>query len=138
MTISKGRPDNRYRPIAGNLFLKLDVSDPSQWVAWDIERNSVGLPSVAEASAYPNPFLPNQQNAVYIPANAAEGDLTIYSSGMDLVYRSHQSLISRLGQQVFVWDGRTSSGNVVNSGIYIFMLGLGNRTVKGKIAILRR
>ncbi len=91
-----------------------------------------------EWPAYPNPFLLNQQSAVYIPANAAEGDLTIYSSGMDLVYRSHQQLTSRLGQQVFAWDGRTSSGNVVNSGIYVFVLGLGNRTVKGKIAILRR
>jgi len=120
MTISKGRPDNTYRPIAGNLFLKLDVSDPSQWVTWDIERNFVGLPSAVEGSAYPNPFLPNQQNAVSIPANAVEGDLTIYSSGMDLVYRSHQLLTSRLGKPVFVWDGRTSSGNVVNSGIYIY------------------
>ena len=138
MTVSKIKSDNTYRSIAGNLFLKLDVSDPSQWVAWDIERNGVGLPSAAEGSAFPNPFLPNQQRAVYIPANSSEGDLTIYSSNMDLVYRSHQQLTSRSGQQVFVWDGRTSNGNAVNTGIYIFVLGLGNRTVKGKIAIVKR
>jgi len=138
ITVSTSRPDDTYRAIAGSLFLKLDVSDPSQWVTWDIERNGIGVPSVTEGTAYPNPFLLNQQSAVYILANAAEGELTIYSSGMDLVYNAHQQLSSRLGQSVFVWNGRTSTGNAVNSGIYIFVLGLGNRTVTGKIAHVRR
>jgi flagellar hook assembly protein FlgD len=75
---------------------------------------------------------------VYIPANATEGDLTIYSSGMDLVYHAHQQLTSRAGQTVFVWDGRTSGGNAANTGIYVFVLGLGNRTVTGKIALVRK
>jgi len=72
-------------------------------VTWDIERNAVGSPSVTEGTAYPSPFLLNQQSAVYIPANATEGDLTIYSSGMGLVYHAHQQLTSRAGQTVFVW-----------------------------------
>jgi hypothetical protein len=138
LTVSKTKQDNTYRAIAGNLFLKLDVSDPSQWVTWDIERNAVGSPSVTEGTAYPSPFLLNQQSAVYIPANATEGDLTIYSSGMDLVYHAHQQLTSRAGQTVFVWDGRTSGGNAANTGIYVFVLGLGNRTVTGKIALVRK
>ena len=138
MTVSKSGPDNTYRSIAGNLFLKLDVTDPSQWVAWDIERNGVGSPTVAEGVAYPNPYIPDQHDAVYIPANAVEGDLAIYSSAMNLVYNGHQHLTSRLGQAVFVWNGRTSSGSSVNSGIYLFVLNLGTRIVTGKIALVRK
>ncbi|HTY37612.1 MAG TPA: FlgD immunoglobulin-like domain containing protein [Bacteroidota bacterium] len=75
---------------------------------------------------------------MYIPANATEGDLTIHSSGMDLAYHAHQQPTSRAGQRVFVWDGRTSDGNAANTGIYVFVFGLGNRTVTGKIALVRK
>ena len=139
MTVSKSPIDNTYKSISGNLFLSLNVSNPSQWVAWDIERNVVGRPAVAEGSAYPNPFMPDIDGTVYIPAaNATEGTIAIYSTSMELMYSAHQQVSSRLGQQVFVWNGKTNAGRAAQSGIYLFMLDLGGRTVTGKFALLRK
>lgn len=138
LTVSKSKIDNTYRPISGNLFLRLDVSDPSQWIAWDIERNGIGRAAIAEGSAYPNPFWPDLESALYMPADASEGNVRIYSTSMDLVYSAHQQVTSRLGQQVFVWNGRSTSGGTVQSGIYLFVLDLGSRTVTGKVALLRK
>jgi len=139
MTVSKSPIDNTYKPISGNLFLSLNVSNPSQWLAWDIERNGVGRAAVAEGSAFPNPFMPDVEGTVFIPAaDATEGDVAIYSTSMELMYSAHQQVSSRLGQQVFVWNGKTNSGRAAQSGIYLFMLDIGGRTVTGKFALLRK
>jgi flagellar hook assembly protein FlgD len=73
----------------------------------------------------------------FIPTGAPEANVAIYSSSMDLLYSAHQQQVSRLGQSVFVWNGKTAAGNPVNSGVYIYVVNLGDRIVKGKFALVR-
>jgi hypothetical protein len=138
LTVSRNRPDDSYRAVAGNLFLKLDVTNPSQWVTWTISRQGSSAGSAGEGTPFPNPFYPGEGGALYIPANADQGTLSIYSSGMDLVYNGWAQTQSRLGQRVFSWDGRTNRNILAPTGVYIFFLALPGRTVTGKFAVVRR
>ena len=138
LTVSRSRPDDSYRAITGNLYLKLDVTNQSQWFAWTIGKTGPGTTSVAEGSAFPNPFHPGEGGFLYLPMNADEGTLSIYSSGMELVYSASRQSQSRLGQRVFTWDGMTKGNSVAPTGIYIFVLTLPGRTVTGKFALVRR
>jgi hypothetical protein len=138
LTVSRNRPDDSYRAIAGGLSLKLDVANQSQWFAWVIGRQGPGATSVGEGSAYPNPFHPGEGGLLYMPANSDEGTLSVYSSGMELVYSASRQTQSRLGQRVFTWDGTTKANSVAPTGIYLFVLTLPGRTVTGKFALVRR
>jgi hypothetical protein len=138
LTVSRNRPDDSYRAITGNLYLKLDVTNQSQWFAWAIGRQGPGGTSVAEGSAFPNPFHPGGGGLLYLPADADEGTLSVYSSGMELVYSSSRQSQARLGQRVMTWDGVTNGNSVAPTGVYIFVLTLPGRTVTGKFALVRR
>lgn len=138
LTVSRNKPDDSYRAIEGNLYLRLDVANPSQWFAWTIGRQGPGTTGVAEGSAFPNPFHPGEGGLLYMPANADQGSLAVYSSGMELVYSASLQTQSRLGQRVFAWDGRTNRNTLSPSGIYLFVLTLPGRTVTGKFALVRR
>ena len=138
LTVSRNRTDDSYRGIAGNLYLKLDVANPSQWITWAISRQGPSANSLVEGSAYPNPFHPGEGGFLYMPVNADEGTLSVYSSGMELVYSISRQSQSRLGQRVFTWDGITKGNSVAPTGIYLFVLTLPGRTVTGKFALVRR
>jgi hypothetical protein len=138
LTVSKNRLDDSYRSIAGGLYLKLDVTNQSQWFAWAIGRQGPGTTSIAEGGAFPNPFHPGEGGLLYVPANEDRGTLSVYSSGMELVYSAPLQTQSRLGQRVFTWDGRTKGGSAAPTGIYLFVLTLPGRTVTGKFALVRR
>jgi hypothetical protein len=138
LTVSRNRPDDSYRAITGNLYLKLDVANQSQWFAWAIGKQGPGTTSVAEGSAFPNPFHPGEGGVLFMPANADEGTLSVYSSGMELVYSASRQSQWRLGQRVFTWDGMTKRNSTAPTGIYLFVLTLPDRTVTGKFALVRR
>jgi len=138
LTVSRNKPDDTYRAIAGGLFLKLDVTNASQWIAWSIGRQGPTTTSTGEGSAFPNPFNPGGGGVLYFPANSDQGTLAVYSSGMELVYSRFLQTQSRLGQRVFAWDGLTNRNAVAPTGVYIFVLSLPGRTVTGKFALVRR
>jgi hypothetical protein len=138
LTVSRNRPDDSYRAIAGNLYLKLDVTNQSQWVTWAISRQGTSSASVGEGNAFPNPFHPGEGGFLYMPANAEQGVLSVYSSGMELVYSASRQTVSRLGQRVFTWDGMTNRNSPAPTGIYLFVLTLPGKTVTGKFAVVRR
>ncbi len=138
LTVSRNRPDDSYREIAGGLYLKLDVTNQSQWFAWTIGRQGPGTTSVAEGGAYPNPFHPLGGSLLFLPVNEDQGTLSVYSSGMELVYSATLQSQWRLGQRVLTWDGVTKSKGAAPTGIYLFVLSLPGRTVTGKFALVRR
>ncbi len=138
LTVSKTKPDDSYRAIAGNLFLKLDAANPSQWVTWAIDRHGISATSVAEGSAFPNPFHPGGGSLLYMPVNADGGTLAVYSSGMELVFTGPVQTQTRLGQRVVTWDGMTRGNSAAPTGVYLFVLSLPGRTVTGKFAVVRR
>jgi hypothetical protein len=138
LTVSRNKPDDSYRSIAGNLFLRLDVADQSQWVTWAISQQGPASTSVAEGGAFPNPFFPGEGGVLYMPANADQASLAVYSAGMELVYSGSLQTQWRLGQRVIAWNGVTNRNTMAPSGVYIFVLTLPGRTLTGKFALVRR
>lgn len=138
--------DPSYRQTKAGIYVKLEVADPLVWTAWFIEdslaNSGESLASLEEGTAFPNPFTPDGSKVLYIPVDdiaPVSGSLSIYSGSMDRVYESGLLRSSGVTRQLFSWDGRTSSGQPVPTGIYIFVLSLdGGKTVRGKIAVIRK
>ena len=138
--------DASYRLTPIGLYATFERHESGRMVSWyvvgDTVRRNLDPASFAEGRAFPNPFLPGKQTRVALPISGdapVTGSLVVYSSGMDLVYASgNVTSTSYLDRQMFFWDGSGTGGFTVPSGIYIYVIDLGDRRVTGKIALVRR
>jgi hypothetical protein len=106
-----------------------------------ILTTSVGIVEPPEKSVdcfaaqnYPNPFHDATDIRYYI---SEEGILTleIYDSTGRMVIRRIQEATP--GWQTFTWDGRSSSGKPVSSGIYFYRLNMAGKSTTRKMALMR-
>ena len=138
--------DASYKHTPIGLFGRLTVTDPVVWSCWyvvgDTVRRNIDPASIVEGRAFPNPFLPGKHTRVALPITgdaAVTGSLAVYASGMDRVYASGNVTSTwYLDRQMFFWDGTGDDGSTVPSGVYIYIIEIGDRRVMGKIALLRR
>ncbi len=96
-------------------------------------------------TAYPNPFGPMVQVSYTLPMRWEKGGIlntqpyTVRMNIMDSRGRVVRTLVygkRKPGTYDIVWYGRTSSGNVVSSGVYFYKMNAGNYTgVKRMIKI---
>jgi hypothetical protein len=144
--LRSSRPDNSYTDTGMGIYIKLTgVADRLNWMMTYIIDGAVGPASgalmLAEGLAFPNPFRPDGTRQIFIPVTSAvpvRGTLKIFSSNMDLVSSMEQTSSPVLGRQAFRWNGDTGGGAIARSGIYIYVLKLDDRTLKGKIALVRQ
>jgi hypothetical protein len=63
--------------------------------------------------------------------------LAIFSASFERIatIEGESSLFN--GTQVVSWDGTTERGGVAASGVYLFVLTLPEKTVTGKVAVIR-
>lgn len=91
---------------------------------------------------YPNPFTPLSNdpdfNSVIFPARAiddAEGEFSV------MLYNIHGALVktltAQLGDTELKWDGKNENGDIVESGIYIFQLQVGENYITGTIIVAK-
>lgn len=84
----------------------------------------------------PNPFTPelapNNQTHFGLPTSHGAGKLLI----LDLRRRRMRYIQFGAGQDV-TWDGRDDNGNVVSSGVYLYLLESGGVVTRGTITVLR-
>ncbi len=138
-TLNTRRVDDTYQPTSAGISYKFSSPDNQvQWWSWAVVGANVGVPPYSEEAAFPNPFMADGRERVYIPADGASGNLSIYSSAMDLIYHATQSSALYFGKRVFSWDGTTDKQAPARSGIYIYVLSLPGHTATGKIALVRR
>jgi len=138
-TVSGTKPDDSYRATSSGLFLKLEFASPSDWVVWEAGKGGpLPTTTIAEGMPYPNPFLPEKQPFVFLTADAPDGTLSVYSTNMELMYTEYQTTRTSLGRTSFSWNGRNSHGEIVPTGIYLFVLTLQNKTITGKVAVVRQ
>jgi len=138
--------DASYRLTPLGIYALLDVPDISAWTTWyvvgDTVRPNYDPDALAEGRSFPNPFRPGLHARLCLPIKTEDqvrGTLTIYSAGMDLVYTSPSALSSLyLDRQMFFWDGKDNNGRTVPSGVYVYVLELADRRVRGKIALVRQ
>jgi hypothetical protein len=146
LSLRYDQPDPTYRKTPIGLYASLQVADPSKWITWYIMGDSVqgnyDPAGLIEGTSFPSPFIPGEQPTLYIPVSdqqAVEGQLYVYSAGMDLVYSSPTtSSVSYLTKQMFRWDGRTDGGGYAPTGVYLYVLELPGRRLTGKVAVIRR
>jgi hypothetical protein len=91
---------------------------------------------------YPNPFTPLSDdpdfNTLIFPARAVEdveGEFSVLLFNLNgaLV----KTLTAQLGETELKWDGKNESGEIVESGIYIYQLQVGNSTKTGTIIVAK-
>jgi hypothetical protein len=93
----------------------------------------------------PQPFINDGGNQLLIGVGALQeevltAELTIYSAAMTPVVQVKQSGLRNQNNLLGVlWDGRTTSGDLAPSGVYIYELAInGGKPVLGKFAVVRK
>jgi hypothetical protein len=144
LSLTLGAHDGTYTDAGSGVYAKLKVSDLTVWRMWFIVGGNVG-PGLGvrleEGRPFPHPYVADGRSVVRIPLSVSEeavGRLQIYSAGMDLVRTMAVRSLLVLGRQTIEWDGRVESGAVASTGVYLFVLELPDRTLTGKIALVRR
>jgi hypothetical protein len=93
--------------------------------------------------AYPSPFEYRKSylfgSFIFFPISAELGeavDFNVYSSGMDLIYNSEETIKFLPGEQLgVIWNALDDSGEKLPSGVYIYAILKGDEITKGKIVI---
>ena len=85
---------------------------------------------------HPNPFNPTTTIGYALPAGDTRVKLAVYDLGGRLV-RELVNEVQSEGPHSVMWDGQDGSGRRVGSGIYLYRLQAGDRTVMRKMALLK-
>lgn len=127
-----------------------NVTSGSFWSASEIlndiivRRDSVIKPSSGSINySYPNPFSYTRNyltgSFIFFPHNANAGetvDFNVYSSGMQLVYKSEKNIQILPGDQRGVsWNGFDNDNKKLASGVYIYIIKRGDDVETGKVVI---
>jgi hypothetical protein len=119
--------------------LYLVVEDSTQSGVGHTGREA-GLPAAFSLfQNYPNPFNPRTTISFEVPGGAGrrQARLTVY----DIRGRRVKTLVDsprlEAGTHRIVWDGRSSSGEPVSSGVYLYILKCGETSFTRKLVLLR-
>jgi hypothetical protein len=119
------------------LWYLLETDTLSHWRVLALET---GEPVLAEGiSLFPNPFvLPSTPSLSFVIEGADHtAELYIYSSSMRLVRKDAFDTIEHLGRTLIRWDGRDDRGDYVSSGVYVYVLRVGDEISKGTFTVIR-
>ena len=126
---------NAIRASADNIGLSADYQGAGRINAFKALRLATqgtlsNFAGQQEPIAFPNPFRLAQANnlSFTIPPNLAGASPTIK------IYTVSGQLVKELSG--LTWDGRNSSGNLVASGTYIFLVQTSNAQAKGRFAVI--
>jgi len=124
-------------------FVKIEnIEDLSgNFIQNDGNKTHFRLTDIADLNhliVYPNPFNTNKYEHVSFANLPLEepGKIWIYELDGALVFKDNIGKLSQL-ENVYRWDGRNNSGAKLASGLYIFVLNIGEDYKRGKIAVVR-
>jgi len=117
--------DNDGVANADSADVKVDVTPPTGEVEPEVAEDA--LPDAyALSKNYPNPFNPTTTIEYAIPADGAgRVELVIYNINAQKV-RTLVDETKEAGYYHVVWDGRSDTGELVSSGIYLYRIVSGN------------
>jgi M6 family metalloprotease-like protein len=117
-------------------FYKLDVVEEDGKVR-ELHRGNAAVPAgeMKLAQNFPNPFNPTTTISFYLPVR-----MKVRLEVFDVSGR----LVTRLGDGVYGagphqsgWNGTDANGTPVSSGVYVYRLTAGNRTMSKKMILLK-
>ncbi len=102
-----------------------------------IHFNLTDITDLSKLVVYPNPtYLRNGDNEINLtnfPLNS-RGKISIYTKSGDLVFT--KKIGPFYGVDNFSWDLKNNNGQKVSSGVYFYVINMGDSEKKGKIAVL--
>jgi hypothetical protein len=107
-----------------------------------VADNSDALPPIQFylEQNYPNPFrpgaVPNSTSIRFYIDKTVPAEISIYNIAGQLVKQINQGSVQS-GLHQFEWDGRDELGNLVPSGIYIYHLQAGDKSLTKRMVIVR-
>jgi len=122
---------NNISDLAGNLI------SPNHNIA------KFGLTEFSDLSqlvVYPNPVktAKNQQVTFLNFPTGKKGRISIYNSSGDIVYDSQIGPFNPLNNYItWSWNLNNNDGRKVSSGIYFYLIEMGSKSKRGKIAVIR-
>lgn len=127
------------RELSGGYCVFLSPSNTNYWKVLPVVSGSAL--AATNNLAFPQPFNPATQllRVPYPFSNTVNASLSIYTISGDLIKRltGDQTIDYYLRGKYFTWNGRDSSGRIVGSGVYIYVLSDGTNSAQGKIAVVR-
>lgn len=140
ISLSRSPLDGSFLSTPSGIYYKFFAQDQTNWYPpWLVVGSGVIPGEVRQA--FPNPFAPDGSRELVIPIDIplnTEGELSIFNSNFDLVYRKMQAVRLRQGYRSFGWNGLTNRGELGQSGIYFFAADALGTTYTGKFAVIRR
>jgi subtilisin family serine protease len=90
-----------------------------------------GVNADAKPFAFPNPFRLSQESAVEFSIPPG-----LQRNGLDIkIYTLQGGIVRDLSEPL--WDGKNTSGNLVASGSYVFVVTTSNGSARGRMAVIR-
>ena len=139
------------RFLTENYSSDFDADKPAFWSVSEILNNVVvreddviNQPTNNTLDyAYPSPFEYTKSylfgSFIFFPISAELGeavDFNVYTSGMELVYKSEETIKFLPGEQVgVIWNAMDDNSENLASGVYIYVVQNGDEITKGKVVI---
>lgn len=135
-------PDGRYTYVDGDVepgrtyYYRLE-SRLADGDVRELHRGSATIPAreLTMSQNYPNPFNPSTSISFYLPERS-KLSLDVFDVSGRLVRRIASGVFSAGPHQVS-WNGTDSGGNTVGSGVYVYRLTSGKRTISKKMILLK-
>jgi hypothetical protein len=139
------------RFLTENYSSDFEAEYPAFWSVSEIlnnivvrEDDAINKPSNNTLDyAYPSPFEYGKSYLfgplIFFPISAELGeavDFNVYTSGMELVYNSEETIKFLPGEQVgVIWNAMDDNSEKLASGVYIYVIQKGDGITKGKVVI---
>jgi hypothetical protein len=131
--------DDTFRQLSNGVFVKLSVSDPMNWSSGGIITSTQ-----RSVTVYPNPCIINKNTNINFTIPAPQNKsltqipatLYIYNAGMELV-GSFEKDINTTDPKIN-WDLVDKKGDIISSGIYLYMIIFDNQEYSGKFAVIKK
>ncbi len=136
--ITVNAPSGDYASLGNGLKAKLKVGDFDNW--GNLNILSLSVVSAESDNVYPNPFYADGVEKILIPVGNwnDEVELKIFTAGLDLVYSDRVKPEFNFGNYFVSWNGRSSAGDLVKTGVYIYFISYGEKERLGKFVLIRK
>jgi flagellar hook assembly protein FlgD len=99
------------------------------------EATNIDLKDDLTLGIYPNPTTGPARISISL-AEASPVSLKIYNSSGQLIY-ANASKVYPQGNHVIQWDGKSNTGNAIESGYYFVKVSAGSKTLVDKLVLMK-